>query len=194
MFDFKLFLEEKFESCCLARRSLIAASKWYFSSLHKCAHHKSALEPIYHTLHMASVIFCLDSDMTALFWIYFDMGIVGHISLTDTIEDENYPQGLVLVPRGTGDDSVVVGPHIRGSRLRASSAGDEEVDLLLPGTARYGIQPHPIIFVRSSTGACIFLSAMPKVLVKLFRAVALDILWLRQLHNVSVSIFHPWTN
>jgi hypothetical protein len=35
---------------------------------------------------------------------------------------------------------------------------------------------------------------MPKVPVKLFRAVALDILWLRQLHNVSVSIFHPWTN
>jgi 1-phosphatidylinositol-4-phosphate 5-kinase len=104
------------------------------------------------------------------------MGIVGHISLTDTIEDENYPQGLVLVPRGTDDDSVVVGPHIRGSRLRASSAGDEEVDLLLPGTARYGIQPHPIILVRSSTGACIFLSTMPKVLVKLFRAVALDIL------------------
>lgn len=58
--------------------------------------------------------------------------------MTDTIEDENYPQGLVLVPRGT-DDSVVVGSHIRGSRLRASSAGDEEVDLLLPGTARYGI-------------------------------------------------------
>ncbi|XP_040966984.1 phosphatidylinositol 4-phosphate 5-kinase 9 isoform X5 [Gossypium hirsutum] len=51
----------------------------------------------------------------------------------------NYPQGLVLVPRGT-DDSVVVGPHIRGRRLRASSAGDEEVDLLLPGTARLQIQ------------------------------------------------------
>lgn len=30
-----------------------------------------------------------------------------------------------------------MGPHIGGSRLRASSAGDEEVDLLLPGTARY---------------------------------------------------------
>ncbi|KAL5740886.1 hypothetical protein ACOSP7_029765 [Xanthoceras sorbifolium] len=56
-------------------------------------------------------------------------------------EDEipNYPEGLVLVPRGD-DNSVVVGPHIRGSRLRASSAGDEEVDLLLPGTARLQIQ------------------------------------------------------
>lgn len=42
-----------------------------------------------------------------------------------------------MVPRGTDDNSVVVGPHIRGSRLRASAAGDEEVDLLLPGTARY---------------------------------------------------------
>ncbi|GLT25748.1 hypothetical protein SLA2020_008580 [Shorea laevis] len=57
-------------------------------------------------------------------------------------EDEisHYPQGLVLVPHGTDDSSVVVGSHIRGSRLRASSAGDEEVDLLLPGTARLQIQ------------------------------------------------------
>ncbi|KAK9289974.1 hypothetical protein L1049_008136 [Liquidambar formosana] len=61
----------------------------------------------------------------------------------DAIEDDisNYPQSLVLVPRGTDDKGVVVGPHIRGSRLRASSAeGDEEVDLLLPGTARLQIQ------------------------------------------------------
>ncbi|XP_061345746.1 phosphatidylinositol 4-phosphate 5-kinase 9-like isoform X2 [Gastrolobium bilobum] len=60
----------------------------------------------------------------------------------DPLEDEvsNYPQGLVLVPRGADDNSVVVGPHMRGSRLRASSAGDEEVDLLLPGTARLQIQ------------------------------------------------------
>ncbi|CAK7343238.1 unnamed protein product [Dovyalis caffra] len=65
---------------------------------------------------------------------------LGVLAEEDTIEDENYPQGLVLVPRGTADDSVVVGPHIRGSRLRASSAGDEEVDLLLPGTARLQIQ------------------------------------------------------
>ncbi|KAL5995214.1 Phosphatidylinositol 4-phosphate 5-kinase 9 [Asimina triloba] len=59
----------------------------------------------------------------------------------DTQEEEisNYPQGLVLVPRGSDENSVVVGPHIRGSRLR-SSAGDEEVDLLLPGTARLQIQ------------------------------------------------------
>ncbi|ESW34790.1 hypothetical protein PHAVU_001G181400 [Phaseolus vulgaris] len=59
----------------------------------------------------------------------------------DPLEDEaSYPQGLVLVPRGADDNSVVVGSHVRGSRLRASSAGDEEVDLLLPGTARLQIQ------------------------------------------------------
>lgn len=66
---------------------------------------------------------------------------LGILAEEDTLEDERYPQGLVLVPRGTEDDSMVVGPHIRGSRLRASSAaGDEEVDLLLPGTARLQIQ------------------------------------------------------
>lgn len=58
--------------------------------------------------------------------------------ITESMEDGISPQGLVLVPRGSGDNSVIVGPHIRGSRLRTSSAtGDEEVDLLLPGTARY---------------------------------------------------------
>ncbi|CAI0407607.1 unnamed protein product [Linum tenue] len=65
---------------------------------------------------------------------------LGVLDEEDTIDDETYPQGLVLIPRGEDDGSVVVGPHIRGSRLRASSAGDEEVDLLLPGTARLQIQ------------------------------------------------------
>ncbi|XP_059667558.1 phosphatidylinositol 4-phosphate 5-kinase 9 [Cornus florida] len=68
---------------------------------------------------------------------------LGIVAEEETVEDEisNYPEGLVLVPRGADDNSVVVGPHIRGSRLRASSAtGDEEVDLLLPGTARFQIQ------------------------------------------------------
>ncbi|KAL2481339.1 Phosphatidylinositol 4-phosphate 5-kinase 9 [Abeliophyllum distichum] len=65
------------------------------------------------------------------------LGIVAE----ESIEDDISPQGLVLVPRGDDDNSVVTGPHIRGSRLRASSAtGDEEVDLLLPGTARLQIQ------------------------------------------------------
>ncbi|KAK9026765.1 hypothetical protein V6N11_039599 [Hibiscus sabdariffa] len=50
-------------------------------------------------------------------------------SVAEEEEDEisNYPQGLVLIPHGTDDDSVVVGHHIRGRRLRASAAGDEEI-------------------------------------------------------------------
>ncbi|KAK6942731.1 Phosphatidylinositol-4-phosphate 5-kinase, core [Dillenia turbinata] len=64
---------------------------------------------------------------------------LGVLAEDDAPEDEicSYPQGLVLVPRGSDDGSVVVGPHIRGSRLRT---GAEEVDLLLPGTARLQIQ------------------------------------------------------
>lgn len=59
----------------------------------------------------------------------------------EAMEDEISPENLILVPRGSDDKSVTVGSHIRGSRLRASSAaGDEEVDLLLPGTARLQIQ------------------------------------------------------
>lgn len=59
------------------------------------------------------------------------------VLVEDAVEDDlpSYPESLVLVPRGTDDGSVVAGPHIRGSRLRASAVGDEEVDLLLPGTA-----------------------------------------------------------
>ncbi|KAJ0967245.1 hypothetical protein J5N97_024162 [Dioscorea zingiberensis] len=64
------------------------------------------------------------------------------LSEEDAQDEElfNYPQGLVLVPHGSDENSVVVGPHIRGNRLRATAAGDEEVDLLLPGTARLQIQ------------------------------------------------------
>ncbi|KAI4983270.1 hypothetical protein ZWY2020_023762 [Hordeum vulgare] len=64
------------------------------------------------------------------------------LSEEDAQEDDafNYPEGLVLVQRSTDDNSVVVGPHIRGSRLRSSAAGFGEVDLLLPGTARVQIQ------------------------------------------------------
>ncbi|KAL8516741.1 hypothetical protein ACS0TY_015125 [Phlomoides rotata] len=66
---------------------------------------------------------------------------LGIVAEDDPLEDEITPQGLVLVPRGSDDNGVIVGPHIRGSRLRASSStGDEEVDLLLPGTARLQIQ------------------------------------------------------
>ncbi|KAL3839714.1 hypothetical protein ACJIZ3_024305 [Penstemon smallii] len=67
--------------------------------------------------------------------------VLGIVAEDESMEDEISPQGLVLVPRAADDGSVVVGPHIRGSRLRASSStGDEEVDLLLPGTARLQIQ------------------------------------------------------
>ncbi|XP_047980132.1 phosphatidylinositol 4-phosphate 5-kinase 9 [Salvia hispanica] len=66
---------------------------------------------------------------------------LGIVAEDESMEDEISPQGLVLVPRSSDDSSVVTGPHIRGSRLRASSStGDEEVDLLLPGTARLQIQ------------------------------------------------------
>ncbi|KAK1429458.1 hypothetical protein QVD17_11667 [Tagetes erecta] len=65
---------------------------------------------------------------------------LGIVAEEETMEDEISPQGLVLVPRGSEDGSVVVGPHIRGSRLRSSATGDAEVDLLLPGTARFQIQ------------------------------------------------------
>lgn len=67
-----------------------------------------------------------------------DYEVLHYYSISDVQEDEifSYPEGLVLVPRGSDENSVVVGSHIRGSRLRASAAGFEEVDLLLPGTAR----------------------------------------------------------
>lgn len=68
--------------------------------------------------------------------------VLGVVAEEDALEDDifAYPQSLVLVPR-EDDESTVVGPHIRGSRLRAASAtGDEVVDLLLPGTARLQIQ------------------------------------------------------
>lgn len=61
--------------------------------------------------------------------------------MSNSLEDEisNYLEGLVLVSHRTDDNTGVVGPHIRGSQLRASSAGYEKVDILPPGTARYHI-------------------------------------------------------
>ncbi|ONK65469.1 uncharacterized protein A4U43_C07F37430 [Asparagus officinalis] len=50
------------------------------------------------------------------------------------------PTGLLLVRHEPGSASTVPGSHIRGSMLRASAAGDEEVDLLLPGTGRLPVQ------------------------------------------------------
>lgn len=52
-------------------------------------------------------------------------------------EEWSSTRGLVLVARDSGrDGGGTPGIHIRGSPLRASVAGDPEVDLLLPGTAR----------------------------------------------------------
>jgi 1-phosphatidylinositol-4-phosphate 5-kinase len=66
------------------------------------------------------------------------------LSESDAMEENsarNYREGLVLVQRGSDQNGeVVVGPHIRGGRLRLSSACFEEVDLLIPGTTRLDIQ------------------------------------------------------
>jgi 1-phosphatidylinositol-4-phosphate 5-kinase len=56
---------------------------------------------------------------------------------TGADEDWATTRGLVLVARDNGHGNIgTPGMHIRGSPLRASVAGDPEVDLLLPGTAR----------------------------------------------------------
>ncbi|KAJ1435008.1 Phosphatidylinositol-4-phosphate 5-kinase, core [Sesbania bispinosa] len=50
------------------------------------------------------------------------------------------PKGLVLVAHEPSVVNTAPGPHIRGNTLRAYSMGDNEVDLLLPGTARLRVQ------------------------------------------------------
>lgn len=47
------------------------------------------------------------------------------------------PKGLLLVTHEPSVVNTAPGPHIRGNTLRANSMGDNEVDLLLPGTARF---------------------------------------------------------
>ena len=46
------------------------------------------------------------------------------------------PKGLLLVSHEPSIVNTAPGPHIRGNTLRAYSMGDNEVDLLLPGTTR----------------------------------------------------------
>lgn len=46
------------------------------------------------------------------------------------------PKGLLLVTHEPNSVNTAPGPHIRGSTLRAFAAGEKEVDLILPGTAR----------------------------------------------------------
>ncbi|XP_027336794.1 phosphatidylinositol 4-phosphate 5-kinase 7-like isoform X1 [Abrus precatorius] len=50
------------------------------------------------------------------------------------------PKGLLLVAHEPSIVNTAPGPHIRGNTLRANSMGDNEVDLLLPGTARLRVQ------------------------------------------------------
>ncbi|KAJ4791399.1 Phosphatidylinositol-4-phosphate 5-kinase family protein [Rhynchospora pubera] len=55
--------------------------------------------------------------------------------------DEIFRQkGFLLVAHEPGSVSSAPGSHIRGSMVRASEAGDEEVDLVLPGTGRLRVQ------------------------------------------------------
>ncbi|KAI4367440.1 hypothetical protein MLD38_023179 [Melastoma candidum] len=58
-----------------------------------------------------------------------------------SLEGDLFPsEGLILVTHEPSSVNTAPGPHIRGSTLRAYSVGDEEVDLLLPGTARLRVQ------------------------------------------------------
>jgi hypothetical protein len=49
-------------------------------------------------------------------------------------EDTSSSKGFLLVAHEPG--TTVGGSHIRGSMVRASEGGYEEVDLVLPGTGR----------------------------------------------------------
>ncbi|KAL6500873.1 Phosphatidylinositol 4-phosphate 5-kinase 9 [Orobanche hederae] len=116
---------------------------------------------------------------------------LGSLAEDETMEDEISPQGLVLVPRGSDADSVVVGPHVRGSRLRASSStGDKEVDLLLPGTARLQIQlgvnmPARAEHIPGADGTEMFHEVYDVVLY-------LGIIDILQEYNISKKIEHAY--
>jgi 1-phosphatidylinositol-4-phosphate 5-kinase len=53
-------------------------------------------------------------------------------------EDTSSSKGFLLVAHEPG--TTVGGSHIRGSMVRASEGGYEEVDLVLPGTGRFRVQ------------------------------------------------------
>ncbi|CAA7020782.1 unnamed protein product [Microthlaspi erraticum] len=61
-----------------------------------------------------------------------DIGLTQELSIP--------PKGLLLVTHEPNSVNTAPGPHIRGSTLRAFSVGDQEVDLILPGTARLRVQ------------------------------------------------------
>ncbi|KAG7653846.1 Phosphatidylinositol-4-phosphate 5-kinase core [Arabidopsis suecica] len=61
-----------------------------------------------------------------------DVGLAQELSIP--------PKGLLLVTHEPNSVNTAPGPHIRGSTLRAFSVGEQEVDLILPGTARLRVQ------------------------------------------------------
>jgi 1-phosphatidylinositol-4-phosphate 5-kinase len=68
---------------------------------------------------------------------FFFLTEIGNADVAEENSVYNYQDGLILLQRGSNKNGPAsVGPHIRGSRLRSSSACFEEVDLLLPGTGR----------------------------------------------------------
>ncbi|XP_038887304.1 phosphatidylinositol 4-phosphate 5-kinase 8-like isoform X3 [Benincasa hispida] len=50
------------------------------------------------------------------------------------------PKGLILVTHEPSSVTTAPGPHIRGRPLKTDTFGDREVDVLLPGTARFRVQ------------------------------------------------------
>ncbi|GJS34501.1 phosphatidylinositol 4-phosphate 5-kinase 8-like protein isoform X1 [Tanacetum coccineum] len=63
-----------------------------------------------------------------------DDGLISHVDRSIP------PKGLLLVTHEPTSVNTAPGPHSRGSTMRAFSVGDNEVDLLLPGTARLRVQ------------------------------------------------------
>uniref|UniRef100_A0A1J3I8U3 Phosphatidylinositol 4-phosphate 5-kinase n=1 Tax=Noccaea caerulescens TaxID=107243 RepID=A0A1J3I8U3_NOCCA len=65
---------------------------------------------------------------------------VGSVEVSVPHEPSIPPKGLLLVTHEPNSVNTAPGPHIRGSTLRAFSVGEQEVDLILPGTARLRVQ------------------------------------------------------
>ncbi|XP_009390252.2 phosphatidylinositol 4-phosphate 5-kinase 1-like isoform X1 [Musa acuminata AAA Group] len=63
---------------------------------------------------------------------------ISDVQLCDEVRTP--PKGLRLVAHEPSSVSSLPGSHMRGSTLRASAAGNKEVDLLLPGTGRLRVQ------------------------------------------------------
>ncbi|KAH7431404.1 hypothetical protein KP509_08G046800 [Ceratopteris richardii] len=62
------------------------------------------------------------------------------INRNDSVSQTAQANGLVLVAHQPHKPFLPQGSHVRGSPLKAPAAGNEEVDLLLPGTARLRVQ------------------------------------------------------